>query len=693
MTRSLLECNTTSSSNLFDLSAELLDEIVSYLGDTHLSTVRCLALVSRHCYSTACVWLYRNLHLRIKTRDKLRADVDKYLEILSRIQGFGHVRTMVITGRMPRLKVLENRWNQDDELRISTEDFAEEDGEDRISINHLPHPFAADRVLAVSGEEEEAWHPLLDLLPLLANLADMEFDCFNQFPPLLLRLLRQHQPRCRLHLRELRISQKQPVNVARSHPEGPDPYEMALVTSPCLRSIGFHSANFSSGKEEAVLRIVGGLAPHLKSVRVVQPFMLRNSRCSRPLPDARNLLPGMQWPGFAGLSSESSRSSLESLTLSGGWYSLERWHQCVDFTSLRYLNLSRVDRDRLMWAVDVGSFPALEELRIELYRDWTTLALNFLALFSEAAISFFVSLPPLQALILKGDVERDVFDAVLHRHGKTLRSLRLGHFRASPSLVEPRHYTRSHLNKILECCPDLQELSVIVKRSIWDQDEVEAYQILGRFTRLARLEVTLEVTAPCTVVRDRRDQPPPNDPSFTDFDNEPFSTARDAPKKGDIRNGLLHAAIDPKLARSIWLAITHDEALSRLCSIRLYPTRTDWPRHLHMFDPVVVNFIRRAYLIERIVRDDGYSVGISELGREARQSRENRRVRSWRYTQSSDTGDDTFETGSPILEVFRRTWPAKEGSASWRDDWESVPLPLDPTLQTYSQGNVTGGSA
>ncbi|TDZ13432.1 hypothetical protein C8035_v004456 [Colletotrichum spinosum] len=94
---------------------------------------------------------------------------------------------------------------------------------------HLPHP---GRLLK-EPVDEEYWRPVADLLEKLSGLRDLLYDFEVQFPPCLLRVLHDHHPACRLRIRNFHLRSLSSPSL--------DPYEKALVSSPCL--YGIHLSN------------------------------------------------------------------------------------------------------------------------------------------------------------------------------------------------------------------------------------------------------------------------------------------------------------------------------------------------------------------------------------------------------------------------------------------------------------------
>jgi hypothetical protein len=85
------------------------------------------------------------------------------------------------------------------------------------------HVVYDEPVIEKFSEEDMAWAPVVSLLQAIPHLKDLIYDCQNQFPPNLLKILHEQLPQCRLHHLTFRF---------RTLLWGiPSPYEMELMVT------------------------------------------------------------------------------------------------------------------------------------------------------------------------------------------------------------------------------------------------------------------------------------------------------------------------------------------------------------------------------------------------------------------------------------------------------------------------------
>lgn len=71
------------------------------------------------------------------------------------------------------------------------------DGQETVLSNTTEHHDSTEPVIERSSEEDMAWEPVVSLIKILPGLATLEYNCNNQFPPLLLDAIHEHK--CKLH--------------------------------------------------------------------------------------------------------------------------------------------------------------------------------------------------------------------------------------------------------------------------------------------------------------------------------------------------------------------------------------------------------------------------------------------------------------------------------------------------------------
>ncbi len=659
------------------LPTETLLRIAEAISLDYPPSLTSLALTNKRFHAVSTTWRLRNIKFHIISHRKLRRDVDKCLEILNKNQNFRHVRRLQITGSMPEKpdddsevedmipETVEQEWTLDNNTWNGSDDIFGAPGNAVLyghgSIEMLP-------------EEDAGWSPLVKLLKRLPNPQDLTFGCSNQFPASLLTELKEHHPRCRLHLCKFRFRSL--------GCEETNTHEMAVATLPNLHSIkvrhtGRNSATGDDYNEEATMCLLRGLAPNLKRLVITQCRPVRN-RLQSSAPRS----PKGPWKGFSqgpwSSTLETSavhRTALESLQISGnGRLSVEglrKWQDHVSFDTLQKIQLGYLDGELLQWAAANTSFPNLTELGFTLDRKYTSGShLDF----TSCAVAFFNSLTPLDTLKLSGSIDLEIFHAVLKRHGTTLRNLKLRPsepFQSHTRRKQPIIFTRDDVIHMQESCPLLEDLTMPIQRSKGSAAEVDMYRAFGKMRNLTHLVVKLDYSNPVL----GQGSEPANDPSFDEW-MQGFLDVHVSPRRGHVRDMMLNAAVDEPLARSIWSVICATKPGRPLIYLAL-----DITGHLgfgtnsiHGAIYTIIHHLQRWYLFERSVRDDNDRFTMTEIGREDRETDDKRNRENER--EAEQKGEPRQLRLDPAMEVFRRIWPEKEGSVDWRDDWSSLPLQI-----------------
>lgn len=550
------------SQSLDGLALETLQQIAGHLHETHRPSLYAFGLASQKCHKATLPEVFREIHLRVCNRQTLQRDVDTLIEILSRTDSARHVRYLNIKGFL-RLDP-EGPGDTGAEVGISANEseFLEcykSTGLDEIlpdeePIHDLSHICHDEPVIEKSSEQDMAWTPVVRLMKILSRLDTLVYDCRNQFPPGLLDALHEHQPQCKLHHLTFRLRSLLS--------DVPDPYEMALATSPCLYRVKVACAERDSVgvddfNQEAMMELAAGLAPNLKEVVVVN--LVPVSPWSFPQPRA----PWRELPGFvpgAVIGSLTSLSFISHVMWSPDL--LRSWANHTDFGNLRQLALGGgydrddnvgMDDEMMEWIAQNCSFPRLKTLDIRLKRnDWLVEKPNY----ADSAIVLFRAFEPLDELSVVGPLEPKILDAILSRHGPTLRklSLRSTESPEGPANLRergghvPMVFRKEHVLQIQAQCPALEELTIPVKRTKSDAVEAEVYKTFGKMERLRSLFLVLD----CSEWRVTRDS------TYDPFNGEDCDSrkvkenSRHRLKQGHVRETLINCAVDETLARSIW---------------------------------------------------------------------------------------------------------------------------------------------
>lgn len=661
----------TRRQNLGDLPLETLQQIAGHLHDTHRGSLYAFSLANSRCHEATLPITFREIALKVRDHAALQRDVHALTEILSRADSARHVRHLKIKGFLSSTEE-DIGDSEDEEGRFTlTRETAwfKTTGIGEILTDEEPILFAKhvchEPVITKCSEEDVAWAPVVGLIKTLPHLATLVYDCRNQFPPSLLDVLHEHKPRCKLHHLTFRLRSLQSDVI--------DPYEMALATSPCLYSAKVANCHRDSVgnddfNQEAMMELVAGLAPNLKEVMIMNFSAAGWWRFHDPR---------KRWKGLPGFVSGAGVGQLTSLSLVGKvrWSPglLSGWAKHTDFRSLRRLTLGGgyrrmydhgMDGNMMRWIVQNCSFPQLKALRVRLDRGQDTFEWPN---YAGDAISLFRAFEPLDELSLTGPLEPEILDAILSRHGPTLKKLELRPIEDPirvRTILDRRYVAmllgKDHILQIQAYCPALEELSMPIKRTKSDAVEADTYKSLGRMERLKYLFLTLDCSE-CWL-----DRQSSHNPLFDEQDNECCHYYQLGwLQKGHLGNIFMNCAVDETLARSIWDTICQQKIGRQLQSLKLWTTGGGRLGEYHDNQDIrnIVDDLSRSWLIERVVEEQ---INVRELGRRGR------KMRDQELTDRYNMGRPLTDTEA--LRVFRRVWPQKEGSEDWREDWSSLPL-------------------
>lgn len=614
------------------LPAETLQHVARYLHDTHRPSLVSLSCVSKTCYAAAKVWLFRRIRLQVTVTDpaQLQQEAVDWADLLRRTQSQDHVRQVAI---VPQGSHRDRKELDNENDTWLDEVYGEDQGTEADLRYDRDEPFPP-----VGEEENKAWLPVAGLISLLSHIGDLVYTPNYMLPPCLLRALHKHHPQCRLHIYRFRFKSLHEPTV--------DPQELDIATSPCLHSITVRHVFRDSGDRddwniEAYHRLVTRMAPNLKKIRTLF--------CSNRYPlRSSSVAPRKPWLGVFQDEGVPSPGSLESLSLHGMPFLnqpfMDRLAGSIDFSHLRVLDVRFASGPMLSWALENVTLPNLKKLRLHLRGSETAIS---------SCLAFFSRIPPLELLDYSGEPD-EVFDCILHKHGPSLLSLSLD---LGSELDFPA------VRKLQRECPRLESLRISIKRSLSDETEVSVYRALGKMRHLTELSLTLDCTDHDAPRQTVLSQPPYND--FDDpFDRITWQT-NPLVKFGHVRIALLNSALDEALARSIWEVINESKEKRPLQSLKLQPSGGNSFGRLAGDMCEVIRCLSRSYSLERSLRDDEVGVRIRELDKRAREAKCSRHA-------LEKPGDEP--AGKVAMRVFRQIWPKKEGSASWHNDWSSLPL-------------------
>ncbi|RYO90618.1 hypothetical protein DL762_002583 [Monosporascus cannonballus] len=320
---------------------------------------------------------------------------------------------------------------------------------------------------------------------------------------------------------------------------------------------------------------------------------------------------------------------------------LYKWSTLTDFSGLQSLGICAF-----------GDYTTPIQFLQQMVREGQLASLTSLSLFlgassreggcrlDETTSDLLLALQPLTSLDLEGEFGDGTYQAILDRHGQSLRDIRL---------ISCRIYLFSdRIEEMRDRCPNLRSAELLIPRTQGDQNEVKIYRALGRFPRLQHLNLLLDAT----------------------FYGHPVGTddGSDAFEAKLAQQQLMNAAVDKTLALAIVRTIRQSSRLhnaTRTCPLRsLKLTKTGFSESSYelSFDlelQLLRSWVGQNWVCETVPRDDGADeeVHIREIQVPGRVDRED--VELAMENEKCD-------------KVWRELWPNRTGD--YRDNWSSFPL-------------------
>ena len=265
MSASQVHCIPRIECLLAFLPTEILEIIVDYIGQTSLSSLYALGCTSKFFSARTSAFLYHTVHIRLEheSQDEISSRSKQITRKLQRNNALSMVRCLIIE---------RQRLDGTDQSHPSTPMKDTNALRQHILELQSPKPGHRTRYLKWTREQDTKWLQVAALIRMLPSLTDLLYGGSNQFAPCLLKTLHESRPTCRLWLNTFRLHSIWGTRI--------DPTELALVSSPCLYSIrsdGFGSweggiRHHSMYDEEAICRIVAGIAPHIQEVHVMSYY-------------------------------------------------------------------------------------------------------------------------------------------------------------------------------------------------------------------------------------------------------------------------------------------------------------------------------------------------------------------------------------------------------------------------------------
>jgi hypothetical protein len=490
--------------------------------------------------------------------------------------------------------------------------------------------------------------PLSYLLRQFSGLKDLDYTG-TLFPPSLLDVLHQYLPGCKLHLRSFRLKSLV-VDVDRPRPI--DEYEYKLATSPNLHSIIVGDNTWDEDARmnyngPAAMCLTTGLAPNLEGIYMEEHYFgaspQYNAACLRRPPP---------WQGFFLDKTLDSypRGCLRTLSLNPAriGYFL-RWERQVDFSALQILHLWCVDLKTLATGLEC-QFSSLKTLVVQLRFEIYDAPQTFAQRMDVTGSAFLLHVAPLQGLHLEGCFAQLSFQAVLERHGGSLRKLAIFPAR-SHSHYESFQITPERIGMIQAHCTNVSDLGLRVPRSKGDRRELEFYRMLGAIPQLRDLSIELDSS---------QDRPEWRGPSRSSEKEKP-------PDHSLNRDMLMNFAVDESLARAMFRAVIANGSLIERLELE---SKKPYLNGLVEFSQVC-DFMGRRWRCIRVrgsgARPPEDMILVQERGLRRRKQME-------RDDDEDALTGDNVKLGR-IEGLFRSIWPAR--TETWKRDWHSFPLSLE----------------
>lgn len=310
-------------------------------------------------------------------------------------------------------------------------------------------------------------------------------------------------------------------------------------------------------------------------------------------------------------------------------------------------------RDALAWLTANSPLASLKTLDINLHSECISQSPLVL-------IDFLCGLPPLEGLALAGEIHTAQSDGLISVHASTLKRLQLKTIDRSDTvfdLMALRALTKTPL--LL-----LEHLSITIKRSKGDSDEVSAYKILGTMPRLQSIILGLDCSD--VIVSTSPHEPFVTDASTTEFWQQTWPVDENihdrCPTFKNFRDALINSAVDEKLAKAIFRTISAAKSVRWLPLERLEVRPSggcDFGGSLRRFSPdwsAVMQHIECSWLVKRKYPGLGSDVlSVSQI-------------------QSQRPGKKC-RIPAKLETIFRRVFPVRAGTeGDWQKDWHSFPL-------------------
>lgn len=603
-------------------------------------TLQELSLVNHTWHQAAVPLLYERLQLCLTTTKQLQADVEQLLNHPFGKKYLRYLRRLDLVGASGKRSLQLAAEHEAAEGPIMLDDFLDRELWQR-------HTFRLCRRDTTSPDHA----PLARFIAALSSLKEVNYIRALRFPQEVLDVLHKYHPSCKLNLLYFYLQ-------AWKHP-GLSDRDMAVVTSPCLHSIRcyyYRNAGNDDVIESAILRSLS-LAPNLKKVDLVLvpkiDFVDQRLYAFEPTDGASTATARLETLSF-------------SLNTVMSVQRFNQWRQKTDLGHLRTWSIGCINESALARTICAVApdFQCLERLSLNL-RVTPRKSVEYW----RSVENMMKALPPLKGLWLVGNRNATFVSKVLSRHGGTLQSLGLDTRHIEHDL-QPQGQTRPYYNaqeivRFANKCPVLRELHITVHRVQGRAPEVKVYKALGRFPSLVRLCVKLD----CVPSADE-----PHDDVDLSSIEECLAYIRLA-ECLEAHAFYINAAIDDRLAESIFNTILTSQSTRRLASLKLLPTCELRPENQRTCIPDQHKSLFRCFEVTRPSNSDPGVLNINRIPQAPKwpelDTRNHPPFQPQGY-RSSPLRNSRFDLGLWRTSMLFSIWPSLQDGGT--DELTSFPL-------------------
>ena len=495
------------------------------------------------------------------------------------------------------------------------------------------------------------WEPLASLITRLQFLEELDFVMHNQFPSSLQQIIYERHPYCRVRVwwrqalvYSLPCLKKKLLATKAGIPDDCDS-DINLLHCRGFETIAIYlTQEYDQSRRRTD---VDEMFPFLFAVPSLKHLILQ--RDIEP-PDRLPLsVIKDEWRKFAAAENPTPVASLESLTVTLAHESaVLNVARSVDLSCLRSLDILDYKNPTLLAEI-ARLFHNLERLYISPNpggrMDPITRTKRHATHFTDDAdgITAIQHFAPLKYLWLRALRSPSGLLQVLEQHGPSLKGLILEPTRQARTSNDGGYkypeLNATQVEQLCKLCPNLQELRLQIKRLGGRQQECYIYKALGGLPNLHSLILDLHF------------EPRPRPLQYT----ENIDLAI-------IKEALINAATDERLACDIWDLITSNQPTQHLQNLRLVPFGRDF---FPADEKYLLSYFCRSYLLRRYNRYSN-TFRVEEFGKEA--------WSAWREEHLYIEESKEYHIPERLDTLLHELWPAGPGPDGWASGWTSFPL-------------------